>query len=83
MKSIRTIQLVGNRTLKKCLPTSVKTMAIYSQKFGANVIAIHDELAAHGYKDVELDKFYQNPTNPIGIRTVAERIGALGEQIKQ
>jgi hypothetical protein len=38
-------------------------------------------LAQEGFKDAELDRFYQYPTNPIGIRIVGERIGMLAEQM--
>jgi hypothetical protein len=58
-----------------------QTMAIYSQTFGAKVIAIHNELASKGITDRELDSSYENPINPNGIRTVAERIGALAERL--
>jgi len=57
------------------------TMALYSQRFGARVIAMRNELADAGLTDPELDQFYEHPTNPIGIRIVAERLGALAERL--
>lgn len=61
---------------------SQQTMSIYSETFGAKVIAIHDELASKGITDKELDSFYEHPTNPIGIRIVGEHIGALAERLQ-
>jgi len=58
-----------------------QTMAIYSQTYAPKVIAFHDELASKGLTDNELDSFYQNPTNPTGIRIVAEHLGALAERL--
>jgi len=58
-----------------------QTMALYSQTFAAKVIAMRDELARKGITDKELDAFYEHPTNPIGIRIVAEHLGALAERL--
>lgn len=44
-----------------------QTVALYSEAFGAKVIAIHDEFARLGLRDSELDQFYEHPTNPIGM----------------
>ncbi len=57
------------------------TMDLYSKQFGARVIAIRNQFAQQGLTDKELDQFYEHPTNPIGIRIVGERIGALAEQL--
>lgn len=59
-----------------------QTVSLESQLFGSRIIAIHDELAKQGLRDGQLDSFYEHPTNPIGIRIVGERIGALAERIK-
>lgn len=59
-----------------------QTIAFYSQMFAPRVIAMHDELAKQGFRDGQLENFYEHPTNPIGIRIVGERIGALAERIK-
>jgi len=58
-----------------------QTMSIYSETFGAKVIAMRNELAYKGITDGQLDSFYEHPTNPIGIRIVAEHIGALAERL--
>ncbi len=60
---------------------STETMGLYSKQFAARVIATRNLLAKQGLVDQELDRFYEHPTNPIGIRTVGERIGALAEQL--
>jgi hypothetical protein len=56
-----------------------ETMARYSLRFASRVIATRNELVAAGLSDPELDSFYEHPTNPIGVRIVAERIGALAQ----
>jgi hypothetical protein len=58
-----------------------ETMRLYSQRFAARVIAARNELAEQGLRDEELDRFYDHPTNPIGVRMVGERIGALAERL--
>ena len=60
---------------------STQTMALYSRRFGARVIAMRNELAVEGFRDDELDGSYKHPTNPIGIRIVAESLGALAHQL--
>jgi len=59
-----------------------QTMALYTQRFASSVIAIHDELAKSGFKDNELDRSYEHPTNPLGVQAVGEHLGALAEQIR-
>jgi hypothetical protein len=61
---------------------SRETMDLYSQQFGARVIATRNELAGRGLNDAELDRFYEHPTNPIGVRIVGERIGALAIRLQ-
>lgn len=58
-----------------------ETMSLYSQRFASRVIAFRDAFAQGGLVDRELDSFYEHPTNPIGIRIVGERIGALAEKL--
>lgn len=60
---------------------SIETMSQFSTKFGARLIATRNELAEQGLTDRELDSLYTHPTNPIGIRIVAERLGALAEKL--
>src|SRR2546422_3519340 len=52
-------------------------MGEYSRLFGSRVIAMRNELATRGLQDPELELFYEHPTNPLGIRAVGERLGAL------
>ena len=60
---------------------SEHTMSIYSQMFARQVISIHAELARKGISDEQFDTFYERPTNPIGVRIVAEHLGALAERL--
>jgi len=59
-----------------------ETMNQYSIKFASRVITIRNEFSSLGLIDEELDKFYEHPTNFIGIRIIGERLGALAEQLK-
>lgn len=60
---------------------SGQTMRLFSEKFGAKIIAMRNALAQKGLTDKELDSHYEHPTNPIGIRIVGERLGALAHQM--
>jgi hypothetical protein len=58
-----------------------ETMDQYQVKFGARVIAVHDDFAKRGLRDEKLDKLYEYPANPMGVRMLGERIGALAERL--
>ena len=58
-----------------------ETINLYSQKFGSRVVYTRNELAKRGLSDKILDENYENPVNYFGIRTVAERLGALAQQL--
>lgn len=58
-----------------------ETMRLYSLSLAPSVIAMRQRLAERGLIDGELDKFYEHPTNAIGIRIVGERLGALAERL--
>lgn len=58
-----------------------ETMNLYSIQFASKVISIRNELAENGFEDRELNSNYERPTNPIGVRIVGERIGALAERL--
>ena len=61
---------------------SKETLNQYSIKFASRIISIRNELSSKGIIDEELEKFYEHPTNNIGIRTVGERIGSLSEKLQ-
>jgi len=61
---------------------SQETMNQYSIKFAVRVISARNSLFSRGLFDEELDKFYEHPTNLIGIRIVGERLGALSEKLQ-
>jgi hypothetical protein len=58
-----------------------QTISLYYVRFGSKVIAAYKELKKYKYTDTQLDLFSEHPTNPIGMRIVAEHLGALAEQI--
>jgi len=72
-----------HRNTQHLVDYSRETMATYSRLFGARVIAMRNEFLSRGFRDPELDQFYGHPTNPLGIRAVGERIGALARQIPE
>lgn len=59
-----------------------QTMAMFSERFGARVVQIHDAFANLGFRDDGLDRVYNHPTNLYEVRVIAQRIGGLAEQIK-
>lgn len=61
---------------------NTETDDLFSKMFGAKVLNVHSQFEKHGLKDPQLDRFYQYPTNTIGMRTAGERIGALALQLK-
>lgn len=58
-----------------------ETMNLYDEQFAAEVVAMRDELKRNGLESPELDARYEHPTNPLGIRVVAERLGALADRL--
>jgi uncharacterized protein YdcH (DUF465 family) len=58
-----------------------ETMTRYSREFAPRVIASREEFAKQSVTDPEFDRYYEHPTNPIGIRIVGERLGALAERL--
>jgi hypothetical protein len=59
---------------------SRETLALYSLRYAANLVAVCDALAEMGLVDKELETPDQHLANPLGIRMVAERIGALARE---
>ena len=60
-----------------------ETKVLFSQRFGPRVIAVRAELAEKGFRDSELDTYYEDPTTTRDFRIIGERIGALAQQIRQ
>jgi hypothetical protein len=60
---------------------SVDTLNLYRQQFGPSVVTVHDELAKRGLSNKQFDERYLDAGDTTGIREVAERMGALAEQI--
>lgn len=66
--------------LKSSLQDYRTFMSSYSAKFSARVIEIHDQFARKGIRDSTLEKLYRDPTNPAGVRIVAERFRQLADR---
>jgi hypothetical protein len=58
-----------------------ETMNSYSRNLAARVIVMRKEFAEHGLRDEKLDEQSEYPTNPIGIRLVAEHLAALAYRL--
>jgi hypothetical protein len=59
---------------------SRETLALYSLRYAADLVAVCEALAGMGLVDKELETPDQHLANPLGVRMVAERIGALARQ---
>jgi hypothetical protein len=59
---------------------SRETLALYSLRYAADLAAVCDALARMGLVDKQLETPDQHLANPLGIRMVAERIGALARE---
>jgi hypothetical protein len=70
-----------NEDTEKIIEYFSETVNLFPLQFGARVIAIRNEFVEQDLQNKELDKFYEHPTNLIGMRIVAERIGALAERL--
>lgn len=58
-----------------------ETVALYHQRFGARVVSLYEHLKERGYHDKQADRLYEHPTNELGIRELAQRLGALVERL--
>jgi len=65
------------RDVEEAARYSRETLALYSLRYAAALDAVCDALAGMGLVDKELETPDQHLANPLGIRMVAERIGAL------
>ena len=61
---------------------SQTTQNLYARDFAGQLANLRIELIKRGLQDRELDQFYQHPTNYIGLRILAMRLAALGEQVR-
>ena len=60
---------------------STETQNIFYKDYAGKVSHLRDEFAKRGLKDKDLDMFYRNPTNYIGLRELASSIASLSEKI--
>jgi hypothetical protein len=54
----------------------------YAKNYAGKVDYVRHEMARRGLSDEELDRYYENPANPIVIRTVGTRIAFLVQELK-
>lgn len=62
---------------------SSETMSFYDSNFGAKVIITREEFLRKGIRSNELEKFYRHPTNPLGIREVANGLAELAGKLEE
>lgn len=53
----------------------------YAARFYGQVAMLRAEFKKRGKSDADLDHLYQYPTNYLGLRAVAQALGAFGEQL--
>jgi len=58
-----------------------ETVALYHQRFGSRVVSVYETLKKQGYSDKRIDSLYEHPTNELGIRELAQCLGALAERL--
>jgi hypothetical protein len=56
-----------------------ETVARYHQEFGAKVESLRNQLDKRGMTTPTIEIYYEHPTNPLGIRALAQSLGALGQ----
>jgi len=56
-----------------------ETVTLHHQRFGSRVISVYEHLRERGYSDKRVDTYYEHPTNELGIRELAQRLGALAD----
>ena len=69
------------RSSDEHLRHSFETMALFDQRFGARVLALHQTLRKNGLSDEDQEFRYRHPTNPLGIREVAQHLGEMAERL--
>ena len=72
-----------NNFMKEIMEYSTETMDLYSIYYSAKVIAIYNEFKLRGLTDRKMDENadVRYPTNEIGIRYIAEGLGALAQRL--
>lgn len=61
---------------------SQETQNIYATEYAGKVNALRDEFLTRELQDDELDRFYQHPTNYIGLKLLAIGLATLSEKIE-
>jgi hypothetical protein len=70
-----------NENVKNNIIYGTETINIYNKKYLNDVVRIRQEFLKRNLTDNDLDQFYVNPANPLGIRTVAERLSELTNRL--
>ena len=61
---------------------SQETQNLYYRDFAGPITNMREEFLKRKMHDKELDRYYEHPTNYIGLRIVAMRLAALAERIR-
>lgn len=57
------------------------SVSLFHQRFGAKMVWLRDELSKREYDVSELDRYANFAVNPFAMREVAQRLGAIAEQL--
>jgi hypothetical protein len=58
-----------------------ETQNIYFREYAAKVAHLREEFLKRGLRDKDLDMFYEHPTNFIGLRILATKLGLLANKL--
>ncbi len=70
-----------DKSTKAQMKFSTETQNIFFKDYAGKVAHLRDEFSKRDLKDENLDRFYQHPTNYIGLRELAASIATLSEKI--
>ena len=65
------------RQTQKITNHHTETMSIYRERFAGKVMHLVEEAKRLGYMDEELNRYYEYPTNTLGIESVSNRMKVL------
>ena len=69
-------------TTNRMIRHSQETQNLYAKDYAGKVHALRDEFLKRSLQNEDLDRFYQHPTNYLGLKALAIGLAALSEQLK-
>jgi|GEM_PF-3307010 glucuronate isomerase len=68
-------------TTNQMIRHSQETQNLYARDYASKVHALRDEFLSRKMKNEDLDRFYQHPTNYLGLKALAIGLATLSEQL--